>query len=132
MMKEVKSLLEKSCQSISASELLLKDGYIDFAASRAYYAMFYAVEALLLSRGLSFSKHSAVIAAFGKEFVKTGLLDSHYHRNILNAFDLRNAGDYGVIHVVSEANARQTIAEARELLEAITLLLESQMTAEQY
>ena len=36
-----------------------------FAASRAYYAMFYAAEALLQSRGLAFSKHSAVHAAFG-------------------------------------------------------------------
>ena len=131
MMTEVKSLLEKSCQSISASELLLKDGYIDFAASRAYYAMFYAVEALHLRSGLSFSKHSAVIAAFGKEYVKTGLLDSRYHRYLLNAFDLRNAGDYGAMHVVSEEKARQTIVEARELLKVITSLVESQSIAVQ-
>ena len=55
--------------------------------------MFYAVEALMLDRDLSFSKHSAVIAAFGKKFVKTGIFDSRFHRSFLNAFDLRNEGD---------------------------------------
>ena len=36
--------------------------------------MFSYAEALLLTKGLSFSKHSAVIENFGKHFIKTGLL----------------------------------------------------------
>jgi len=83
MIESVRELLDKAAQSIGAAELLLKDGYIDFSASRAYYAMFYAVESLLLSRERSFSKHSAIISAFGKEFVKTGIFDSRFHRYIL-------------------------------------------------
>jgi uncharacterized protein len=123
MTEAVRELLEKAEQSIGAAELLMKDSYVDFAASRAYYAMFYTIEALLLSRDHSFSKHSAVIAAFGKEFVKTGTFDSRFHRYLLNAFDLRNAGDYGVIHAVRAEKARQTIDEARELLEAVEAYL---------
>lgn len=129
MTDAIRELLDKAAQSIGAAELLVKDGYVDFAASRAYYAMFYAVEALLLSRELSFSKHSAVIAAFGKEFVKAGTFDSRFHRYLLNAFDLRNVGDYGSIRAVGEDKAWQTIAEARELLEAIKKhLLEDEST----
>jgi len=115
----VRELLDKSEQSINAADLLLRDGYHDFAASRAYYAMFYAVEALMLDRDLSFSKHSAVIAAFGKHFVKTGVFDSRFHRSLLNAFDLRNAGDYGITHTACEEKVNQTIAEAGELLAEI-------------
>lgn len=124
MTDSVRELLDKAAQSIGAAELLLKDDYIDFSASRTYYAMFYAVEALLLSRERTFSKHSAVISVFGKDFVKTGLFDSRFHRYILNAFDLRNAGDYGSMHAVSEEKARLIIAEAHELLAAITQYLE--------
>lgn len=130
MTESVKELLKKSAQSIAAAELLVNDAYADFSASRAYYAMFYAVEALLLSRNLSFSKHSAVIAAFGKEYVKSGMLDSRLHRYLLNAFDLRNSGDYGTMHAVSEEKARQTISEAQELLETITLFLNSKQPAD--
>ncbi len=119
MTETVRGLLNKAAESIGAANVLLADGYFDFAASRAYYAMFYAVEALMLDLDLSFSKHSAIIAAFGKEFVKTGMFDSRFHRYILNAFDLRNTGDYGIIHAVSAENASQTIAEAGELLAEI-------------
>ncbi|CAG0952800.1 hypothetical protein ARNL5_00247 [Anaerolineae bacterium] len=126
MIDTVRELLDKSAQSIGAAETLMREHYVDFAAGRAYYAMFYAVEALLLNRDMSFSKHSAVIAAFGKEFVKTGTFDNRFHRYLLNAFDLRNAGDYGAIHSVSEEKARQTIEEARELLAVITEYLSAE------
>jgi len=119
MMEGVRELLDKSERSINAANLLLRDGYYDFAASRAYYAMFYAVEALMLDRDLSFSKHSAVIAAFGKKFVKTGIFDSRFHRSLLHAYDMRNAGDYESTDTVSKSKANQTIAEAGELLAEI-------------
>ena len=124
MTEAVLELLDKAVQSIRAAELLLNEGYFSFAASRAYYSMFYAVEALLLSRELSFSRHSGVITAFGKEFVKTGAFDSRFHRYLINAFELRNAGDYGAVQAVSEENARQVIEESRELLAVIDQFLE--------
>lgn len=72
MMPEQEALLRKAHDSLRASQLLSTEGFYDFAVSRAYYTMFYGAEALLLGRGLSFSKHSAVTAPFGKELVKTG------------------------------------------------------------
>ena len=126
MTEAVRELLDKAVQSIRAAELLLNEGYFSFAASRAYYSMFYAVEALLLSRELSFSRHSGVMAAFGKEFVKTGAFDSRFHRNLLHAFKLRNAGDYGAVQAVSEENARQVIEESRQLLAATDKFLETE------
>ena len=119
MTEAVSELLDKSLQSIRAAELPLKEGYSGFGASRACYSMFYAVEALLLTRELSFSKHSGVIVAFGKEFVKTGAFDTRFHRYLLNAFELRNTGDYGAVRAVSEENAYQVIEESRELLATI-------------
>jgi uncharacterized protein (UPF0332 family) len=117
--KEVKELIEKAHQSLEAAKLLFDEGFIDFSASRAYYSMFYAVEGLLLSRNLSFSKHSAVISAFGKDFVKTGIFDARYHRYLLDAFDLRNKGDYGAMHEVPKEKAAQLISNAGELFDVI-------------
>jgi uncharacterized protein (UPF0332 family) len=39
MTEAIKDLLAKSAQSIDAASLLLNDNYVDFSASRAYYAM---------------------------------------------------------------------------------------------
>ena len=53
MKAEAEALLQKAYASQRAAELLEREGYLDFAASRLYYAMFYATEALLVERGLS-------------------------------------------------------------------------------
>ncbi|MCJ7703519.1 MAG: HEPN domain-containing protein [Anaerolineales bacterium] len=70
MTPEIEALLEKSQQSLQAAETLQAANYFNFAASRLYYAMFYVAQALLLSRGLSYSSHSAIIAGYGREFAK--------------------------------------------------------------
>jgi uncharacterized protein (UPF0332 family) len=58
--------------------------------------MFYAAQALLLDRELSFSSHSAVIGAFGREYAKTAVLDPKFHRYLIDAQDFRNLGDYAI------------------------------------
>ena len=121
--KEIRDLLEKAHQSITAAKTLLKDEFYDFSASRSYYAMFYSVEALFLSQNRSFSKHKAVISAFGKEFIKTGIFPTVYHRYILDAFDLRNLGDYGTLHSVTKDQAEELIRNARGVVNAIQAYL---------
>ena len=56
--QEIAANLERAEQSIQAAKELAAKGYHDFAASRAYYAAFYAATAVLLNEGLDFSKHS--------------------------------------------------------------------------
>lgn len=72
MTAEQAALLQKAQKSLRAARLLADQGFYDFAVSRAYYAMFYIAEAFLLGEGLAFSKHSAVISAFGERFAKSG------------------------------------------------------------
>lgn len=123
MKPEAQALLTKANESVAAAGVLGEKAYWDFSASRAYYAMFYAAEALLLEKGLSFSSHSAVIAAFGKEFAKPGVLDQKFHRHLMDGQDLRNAGDYDVGTPVNEAQAKEVMTWAREFIAAAEMLL---------
>lgn len=123
MKPEAQALLTKANESVAAAGVLGEKAYWDFAASRAYYSMFYATEALLLEKGLSFSSHSAVIAAFGKEFAKPGVLDQKFHRYLMDGQDLRNAGDYDVGTPVNEAQAKEVMAWAREFIAAAEMFL---------
>ena len=75
MKKATEQLLLKADRSIEAARVLARASDYDFAASRAYYAMFYVAEALLSEHGLHFRKHSAVHAAYGEQFAKTEILD---------------------------------------------------------
>lgn len=80
--EEVKANLERAVQSIEAARQLASGGYFDFAASRAYYAAFYAATAVLLGEGMEVSKHSAVISFIHQRFVKTGRLNKEQGKTL--------------------------------------------------
>jgi len=117
MTNEQRELLLKAQQSLTAAKLLLTNNYPDYAASRAYYTMFYIAEAFLEGKQLSFSKHSAVIAAFGREFAKSGLVAPEFHRFLIEAKELRTTGDYGQFNAVTTDQATEQIDRADRFLE---------------
>lgn len=123
----LENLLAKAERSFKAAEGLLEDGHADFAASRAYYGCFYTAEALLLSKGSSYSRHSQVVAQFGRQFAKTEELNARYHRLLIEAFGLRQAADYSAApDTVSEEDAEHTISKGKEFLAASRKYLERQ------
>jgi len=113
---DILELLTKAKESLKAAKLLFDGGFYDFSASRSYYTMFYTTEAVLLSKNLSFSKHSAVIAAFGKEFIKTQIFPQKLRDYLVSAFDLRQLGDYGTPSSVSKDKAQMLIEQAKEFI----------------
>ena len=124
MNEQVSSILDKARESLEAARLLAEQSYFDFAASRAYYAMFYTAEALLLLKGLSYSSHAAVIANFGKEFSKTRELDPKFHKYLIAVQDLRSQGDYSYGPGVSRNDLQNALVWASEFIEAASAYLE--------
>ncbi|MCP2520811.1 HEPN domain-containing protein [Candidatus Aminicenantes bacterium AC-335-K20] len=112
----IKALLRKAEKSLEASKKLFSEGYYDFSISRAYYAMFYCAEALLFSKDLSFSKHSAVISAFGKEYIKTGIFPKKFQRYLSRAFEKRLNSDYEVGISLSKEDCEEVFKHAEEFL----------------
>jgi uncharacterized protein (UPF0332 family) len=123
MTQAQQNLLVGARESLSAARLLHQKGYHRFAASRAYYAMFYVAEAFLLEKGLAFSKHSAVHAAFGEHFVRTGTVPAELHRSLIHGMEVRQTGDYDYMNEVSPEEAMEQIANAEQFLEAAAKIL---------
>ena len=123
MTEDQQELLEQATDSIGAARLLLEGGYPGYAAARAYYAMFYAAEALLEGEGVSFSKHSAVIAAFGRVFAHSGKVPAEFHRFLIEAQDIRQTGDYGERNAVTAEQAREQVQRAERFLSAARSLI---------
>ena len=63
---------------------------------------------------MSFSKHSAVIAAFGRYFAKTGLVPVEFHRYLIEG---RNVGDYDAGPGLTHYQAAEQIARAEQFLQ---------------
>ena len=115
-MKEIKSLMERAKISINSAELLLKEGDSDSSVSRSYYAMFYATEAVLLTKGLKFASHRSVISLFGQHFVKTGIFKPENGKYLRNAFDRRLLGDYSFAPEIDEPTAKEVLCWAKEFV----------------
>ena len=120
---EIAANLQRADTSIKAARDMAEKGYYDIAASRAYYAAFYAASALLLNENIDTSKHSGVIASIHRLFVKEGKLDKEQGKNLNWLFELRGVGDYGVSEHVSSGEAHKAIKVAEEFLAATIKIL---------
>lgn len=109
---EVRAFITKAERSLKAGKVLLSEGDYDFAISRFYYSMFYCAEALLLTKDMKFSKHSAIISYFGREFIKTGILPQKLHSYLIRSFREREKGDYEVIIFPTKDEAEEILANA--------------------
>ena len=121
--EEIAANLERSERSIQAAKELSLKGYYDFAASRAYYAAFYAATAALLCEELEFRKHSGVIAIH-QRFVRNGRLEKKFGKDLNWLSELRSIGDYGATMHVSQEDAERAIVAADGFLHAMKRTIE--------
>jgi len=119
-MTEIDSLVKRAKRYIRSAELLLNDKDYESSVSRTYYAMFYAAQAVLLTKKLTFSSHKGVISAFGKHFIKTGIFPKEMGRELNRAFEKRQIGDYCYTFVVSDEEAVQMLRYGKEFVDKIT------------
>jgi uncharacterized protein (UPF0332 family) len=123
MIPAQENLLIQAQDSLRGAKLLSEGGLYGFAASRAYYTMFYIAEAFLIGKGLSFSKHSAVHAAFGRHFARTEIVPFEFHQQLLEAMEMRHAGDYEGPRTVTREEAAEQIARAEKFIELAERLI---------
>lgn len=119
MKQEVAKLMEKAEHALEVAQKLLTDGYPADAASKIYYAMFYAAQALLRAEDIDVVKHSAVEAAIGYYFAKPGRIDAKYHRMLLDARKIREIADYDIQEEIVEPVASLKVADGKQFLVAV-------------
>ncbi len=117
--QEIRLYLERAWEMLDVASLNLSEAYPDSAVNRAYYAIFYAANALLVTEGLERGKHSGVIALFRERFVKTGIIEVQYSRIYGRVMDDRHTSDYEVGLPVETRVAEKDMADARLFVERI-------------
>ncbi len=123
LQEQLHSMLSKSRRSLKAARVHLEESDFDFAASRAYYGAFYAMEAALLCEGITCSTHGGVLTRFSERFIKAGLLPSEFGSKASRLFRERQIGDYEFDVSVTEPDAKEDIVVANEMVNAIERLL---------
>lgn len=125
MNPEAADLWQRAVQALATAKSLSSTD-ADAAASRAYYAAFYAVSAFFTLSGTTFSRHSAVESAVHRDLVKVGLSPAELGKAYSFLHSLRSTADYGgQMHVSpeeaaeAEAAAGLIVAEMRRLASAL-------------
>ena len=91
----VKYRMQRAYETVEEAKLMFDAGHINAYVNRLYYACFYAVSALLLTRDISTSKHGYLRSLLHREFVKTGIIPVELGRHYDILFNNRQKGDYG-------------------------------------
>jgi len=126
-LEESQRWMAKAHSSLTAARKLLEELLFAESISRSYYAMFYAAKALLLLDGIEVSKHSAVIAAFGREYAKTGKIDPRYHRMLLDGFEWRQKSDYDVYWLATREEAEKCLQDAEAFVAQVEKSLQAML-----
>lgn len=124
-MKEIEALLQRADKYLKSSTLLLKAEDFESSISRSYYAMYFAAQAMLLKKGLSFSSHKGVISAFGEHFIKTGIFSKDMGKELNRAFTKRQISDYEFTFVLTKEEAEKILENAKFFVKKITVYLKN-------
>jgi uncharacterized protein (UPF0332 family) len=112
--------LERARETLRDAHLLFeKSGSPASVVNRAYYAMFYAVLALLITVDKGTSKDSGVIALFDEHFVKKGMFPKETSKMLHRAFDYRQIGDYRELLHVDIVQAEETLQSAEQFVRVV-------------
>jgi len=111
--------MENAEEMLEVAQANLDKDFNRSACNRAYYAIFYAASALLYSKGKSYSKHSAVLAAFRQYFIKTEEFDKKWSDDYEFVMDNRQAADYELHDDIEKEDAIKSVAKAKQFIEEV-------------
>ena len=86
--------LSRAREAVDEAAMLFKARPLDTDVNRLYSACYYAVSALLLTRGMSTSRHSQVRALLHRELVKPGTVPVEMGQHFDRLFASRQKADY--------------------------------------
>jgi uncharacterized protein (UPF0332 family) len=120
------SLMAKAAQAVASARVLLETNDADGATNRAYYAMFDAAQAALLTSGVPAADalgktHRGVINAFSAYLVKEGPVSKELGRQLKRAEEVRLVADYNG-ETVTLADAAELVNQAELFVKAMQAL----------
>lgn len=115
----VKYRLDSACKTFDAAKILAENGYWNSEVNRLYYAVFYAVNALLVAHKIKTKSHSAVKSQFSLHFIKTGKLDIKFGKLLVKLHNLRQKGDYENVFDYDEESVKPLFEPVAEMIKQI-------------
>ena len=117
--------LQRAEEMVASAKRECKAGDYLTANNRAYFAVFHSMRAVLALDGVDFKKHSAVIAYFVKNYLKSERISREYSDLIFNASLIRNHSDYDDFYICSIHDTENLISGSEAFLTTVTYYLKT-------
>jgi uncharacterized protein (UPF0332 family) len=113
----------RAFECLDEATILADKKHYNACVNRLYYACFYAVNALLASKGLSSAKHAGVRGLFNQHYVKTEIIPRDLAAVFNDLFESRQESDYQDFFVVEKEAALEFIAPAERFVKHVATYL---------
>jgi uncharacterized protein (UPF0332 family) len=121
--------LDRAREALEEASLLLDSGHANTGVNRLYYACFYAVSALLLTKGLTATSHSGLRTLFHQHLIRPGLLPFGQGPLYDRLFDQRQRSDYADLVYFGVDEVRAWSVEAQAFFDAVAVLIQQALAA---
>ena len=118
--------LEQAERCLKSAKTLLKDEDYKGSANRSYYCVFHCMRSVLALENADYKSHSALMAHFRKEYVKTGIFTVQLSDILTSLFRVRTDSDYDDYYVINKDEVNAQIENAEYFFGQIKAYLESQ------
>ena len=125
LLQHVRKELVRADKALRSATMLLAEGLLEDAISRAYYAVLHAAKAALAVANVSADSHAGVRRMFCLHLVKDGLIEDEYAGILVSAQEDRELGDYDIDVIIDESRARQRIQDAVRFVNRIKRYIEA-------
>ncbi|MBR4505455.1 MAG: HEPN domain-containing protein [Bacteroidales bacterium] len=115
--------IEKANRTYEAAMIMVDAELWESAANRLYYALFHAVNALLIHDGHKVNTHKGSHALFGQYYIKTDKLPREYSSIYQKLEAIRDEGDYNWSYSVVPEDIQEKILPAKEMIDTIAKMV---------
>lgn len=91
--------------------------------------MFYAVQALLILKESTFSKHGQVKGFFNREYIKTGIFPKEFGKLFNTVFEYRQKFDYVDLIIPEKSLISDYISEANNFINTLSEFIRKKITS---
>lgn len=130
LIETANKFINNAYRDLRAAENSKQSQDYEAANSRAYYAIFNAIRAVLALENAEFKTHSRTIGHFNKNYIHAGVFSTNFSKIISLASETRNNSDYDVHYEASYDDAELVIADAGRFLEAMAEYVSTQIHPE--
>lgn len=118
----IESYRKRALEDLKAAEQMLASKFHLAAVSLAYYAVFYAITAALLAKGIKVRKHKQLGIEFRRTFIKTNVLPQKYSSLLDELFNARQSADYDAVPSIEQEEVPKLLLQAKEFVEVLLSL----------